>query len=109
MGIKRSTLYYKQKINIHKKQKELRIRKKIADISREHPYYGYRRITAQLRRDQVIINHKKALKIMQEMGIQGRIKHKYITTTNSKHRNKIYSNLIKGKELSLLIKSGVRI
>ena len=46
---------------------------------------------------------------MQEMGIQGRIKHKYITTTNSKHRNKIYSNLIKGKELSLLIKSGVRI
>jgi len=37
---------------------------------------------------------------MKEMGIQGRIKRKYITTTNSKHNNKIYSNLIKDKELT---------
>ncbi len=32
MGIKRSTLYYQRKINIHKKQKELRIRNKVEDI-----------------------------------------------------------------------------
>jgi len=100
MGIKRSTLYYKRKINIHKKQKELRIRKKIEDISREHPYYGYRRITAQLRRDKLIVNHKKVLKIMKKMGIQGRIKRKYIATTNSRHNNKIYPNLIKDKEIT---------
>jgi len=100
MGIKRSTLYYMRKINIHKKQKELRIRKKIADISREHPYYGYRRITAQLRRNKLIVNHKKVLKMMKELGIQGRIKRRYVTTTNSKHNNKIYSNLIKDKEVT---------
>jgi transposase InsO family protein len=100
MGIKRSTLYYKPKKNINRKQKELRIRKKIADISREHPYYGYRRITASLRRDKLIVNHKKVLKIMKQLGIQGRIKRKYITTTNSKHNNRIYSNLIKDKELT---------
>ena len=35
--------------------------------------------------------------MMQEMGIQGKIKHQYITTTNSKHNNKIYPNLIKDK------------
>jgi len=34
------------------------------------------------------------------MGIQGRIKHKYVTTADSKHNNKIYSNLIKDKELT---------
>jgi len=95
MAIKRSTLYYKRKINIHKEQKELRIRKKIEDISWEHPYYGYRRITAQLRRDKVIVNHKKVLKMMKELGIQGRTKRKYITTTNRRHNNKIYPNLIK--------------
>ncbi len=100
MGIKRSTLYYLRKINIHKRQKESRIRKKITDISREYPYYGYRRITAQLRRDKLIVNHKKVLKMMKVLGIQGRIKRKYITTTNSKHHNKIYSNLIKNKELT---------
>jgi putative transposase len=100
MGIKRVTLYYKPKKNINKKQKELRIGKKIEEISREHPYYGYRRITAQLRREKVIVNHKKVLKMMKELGIQGRIKRKYITTTNSEHNNKIYSNLIKDKELT---------
>ena len=37
---------------------------------------------------------------MKELGIQGRIKQQYITTTNSKHNNKIYSNLFKDKELT---------
>ena len=100
MGIKRSTLYYRSKDKLDKKIKEAGIKDKIATISREHPYYGYRRITAQLRRNKVIVNHKKVLKMMQEMGIQGRIKRKYIITTNSKHNNKIYSNLIKDKELT---------
>jgi len=40
------------------------------------------------------------LKIMKKMGIQGRIKRKYIATTNSRHNNKIYSNLIKDKEIT---------
>jgi len=100
MGIKRPTLYYQLKGNLDKKIKEAGIKDKIATISREHPYYVYRRITAQLRRDKVIVNHKKVLKMMQEMGIQGRIKHKYVTTTDSKHNNKIYSNLIKDKEFT---------
>ena len=34
------------------------------------------------------------------MVIQDRIKHQYITTTNSKYNNKIYSNLVKDKELT---------
>ena len=100
MEIKRSTLYYQPKKNITKKIKETDIKNKIKDISYKHPYYGYRRITAQLRRDKVIVNHKKVLKMMKELGIQGRIKHKNINTTNSKHNNKIYSNLIKDKELT---------
>jgi len=56
MGIKRATLYYQPKGNLDKKIKETDIIKKIEDISREHPYYGYRRITAQLRREKVIVN-----------------------------------------------------
>jgi len=100
MGIKRSTLYYRSKDKLDKKIKEAGIKDKIATISREHPYYGYRRITAQLRRNKVIVNHKKVLKMMKELGIQGRIKHQYITTTNSKHNNKIYSNLVKDKEIT---------
>jgi len=56
MKIKRTTLYRIRKIDIKGKQKELRIRKKTTFISREHLYYGYLRITAQLRKDKIIVN-----------------------------------------------------
>ena len=49
MDIKRSTLYYQPKSNIDKKIKEADIKDRIATISYKHPYYGYRRMTAQLR------------------------------------------------------------
>jgi transposase InsO family protein len=32
--------------------------------------------------------------MMRDMGIQGRIKRKYISTTNSRHHNRVYPNLI---------------
>jgi len=83
MDIKRSTLYYRAKDNLYKKIKEADIKDKIATISYKHPYYGYRRMTAQLKREKVMINHKRVLRMMRELGIQGRIKHQYVTTTNS--------------------------
>ena len=97
MGIKRSTFYYQPKVNINKRRKEADIKDRIATISYKHPYYGYRRITAQLRREKVGINHKRVLRMMRELGIQGRIKRRYVTTTNSQHNNRIYLNLIKDK------------
>ncbi|MBA7592268.1 putative transposase InsK for insertion sequence element IS150 [subsurface metagenome] len=66
-------------------------------LSYKHPYYGYKRIIDQLKREKVSINHKRVLRMMRELGIQARIKRKYISTTNSKHNNKIYPNLIKDK------------
>ena len=97
MDIKRSTLYYRVKNNLNRKIKEAEIKDKIKTISYKHPYYGYRRMTAELRREKVSINHKRVLRMMRELGIQGRIKSKYITTTNSSHNNKIYPNLTKNK------------
>jgi len=95
MNIKRSTFYYQKKVNMNRIQQEISLKERIQKIAYQHPYYGYRRITAQLHREKVNINHKRVLRIMRELGIQGRIKRKYVTTTNSKHNNQIYPNLIK--------------
>jgi len=97
MGIPRATFYYQKKENRAKKQQEVFFQEKIQQIAYRHPYYGYRRITAQLRRKNIIVNHKRVLRMMRELGIQGRIKRKYVITTNSKHHNTIYPNLIKDK------------
>jgi putative transposase len=95
MGIKRSTFYYQRKDNQGKKQHEAFLREKIQQIAYEHPYYGYRRITAQLHRENIKVNHKRVLKMMRHLGIQARIKRRYVTTTNSRHNHRIYPNLIK--------------
>ncbi|MFH1533325.1 MAG: IS3 family transposase [Nitrospirota bacterium] len=35
------------------------MKNKIKDVSCKHSYYGYKKITASLRRNKVIVNHKK--------------------------------------------------
>lgn len=87
MGIKRSTFYYQKKVNKNRIQQEISLKERIQQIAYKHPYYGYRRITAQLKREKVNINHKRVLRMMRELGIQARIKRKYVDTTNSRHNN----------------------
>ena len=82
---------------MNKIQQETLLKEKIQQIAYQHPYYGYRRITAQLKRENMTINHKRVLRMMRELGIQGRIKRKYVTTTNNRHNNRVYPNLIKDK------------
>ena len=93
MGIKRSTYYYRPKRNLCKKKRDADIADAIEKICFEHPYYGYRRITAALKRDGIVVNHKKVLKLMKKMGIQCRKARKFAVTTNSSHNLKVYPNL----------------
>jgi hypothetical protein len=60
LRVTRSKLYYQPKPRLN----EDKIIDKILDIYEAHPIYGYHRMTASLRRQGVIINHKKVRKIM---------------------------------------------
>ena len=68
----------------------------IERIINEFNGYGYRRVTKELHRRHLGVNHKKVLSIMQtEKLLRKRGKRRKITTTNSDHHNRIYPNLIK--------------
>lgn len=54
--------YYHKKENGAKEQQEILLQEKIQRIAYQYPYYGYRRITAQLHRENMTINHKQILK-----------------------------------------------
>ena len=95
MGIPRSTFYYQVKENNVKAPQESFLQEKIKEMGCQYPYYGYQRITAQLQRDNIKVNHKRVLRIMRQLCIQARIKRRYTTTTNSRHNKEICSNLIK--------------
>lgn len=53
MGIKRSTYYYQKKGDSANAQQEILLQENIQLIAYQYPYYGYRRIMAQLHRENV--------------------------------------------------------
>jgi putative transposase len=93
MGISRSTYYYRPKKNMAKKKLDADIADAIEDIAEEFPSYGYRRITAALKRRGMVVNHKKVAKMMKNMGIQCRKRRRFVSTTDSNHNLRIYPNL----------------
>ena len=95
MNIARSTFYYQRKAASSGKEKGIIDR--IEAICLEFPGYGYRRVTKQLQHEELVINHKKVLRLMRESDLLCRQIRKRVKTTDSKHRFPRYPNLIKGK------------
>jgi len=81
VSLSRSKYYYKP---VKDKPKDLFILDKIKDIATSFPSYGYRRITAALRRESLVINHKKVYRIMRQNCICCSIRRAFRSTTNSK-------------------------
>lgn len=79
IGVPRAT-YYRWKANLESKYEDDLV-KQIHELSKQHRFrYGYRKITALLRREYKI-NHKRVQRIMQCEGLQCRVKVKKRKTT----------------------------
>ena len=68
--------------------------KRIEELVEEFNGYGYRRITAQLHREGIRVNHKKVLRLMRERELLCKPKHRWVRTTDSNHPYRIYPNLL---------------
>lgn len=77
------------------------LKKEIQGIALEFPFYGYRRVTKELHRRELGVNHKKVLRLMKEYNLICRRKKAFRpVTTDSNHNYNIYPNLIKNIEVS---------
>lgn len=65
----------------------------------EFPGYGYRRVTAALRREGWSVNHKRVLRVLREESLVCQLKRRFTPTTDSAHSFKKYPNLIKDTEI----------
>jgi len=68
LRLNRSNYYYQP---VPVPDYDLFLMSKIDEIYTEQPYYGYRRITRSLKRQDIGVNHKKIERLMGEMGLQG--------------------------------------
>jgi len=73
---------------------EMALRTAIQEIVlAHHRRYGYRRVTVDLHRRGMIINHKRVLRVMREDNLLAIRYRKYILTTDSQHAHAVYVNL----------------
>ena len=68
LDLNRSSLYYKP---VQLTPEEIAIKHRIDSIYTAYPFYGSRRIAAQLNRDEILINRKTVQRHMRELGIAG--------------------------------------
>lgn len=72
----------------------------LLDLVGQYPTYGYRRLTALLKRAGWTVNHKRIQRIMLEMGLQRPVKRRKTRTTNSQHDFPRYPNRVADLEPS---------
>jgi transposase InsO family protein len=58
-----------------------------------HRRYGYRRVTAELHRRGMVVNHKRVLRVMRTDNLLAVRFRKYVLTTDSQHDCQVYVNL----------------
>jgi transposase InsO family protein len=82
-------------------EEEMEVRSAIQTIALEHRRrYGYRRITAELHRRGMQVNHKRVARIMREDNLLGVQPERFVVTTNSNHKLEIYLNLASRMKLT---------
>jgi len=75
---------------------DMEVRDQIQAIALEFPAYGYRRITHELRRRGMTVNHKAVLRLMREDNLLCLRRKSFLVTTNSRHSLPVYPNLAAG-------------
>jgi putative transposase len=82
------------------RQADVGLRDVIQRVALADRCYGYRRVTAEIRRQGFIVNHKRVLHVMREDNLLSLRKRKFVVTTDSNHGRLIYPNLITDMKLT---------
>lgn len=86
--------YYRQLAETEPDEAEMAMRTALQEIVlAHHRRYGYRRVTAELHRRGMVVNHKRVLRMMRTDNLLAVRFRKYILTTDSQHDCQVYVNL----------------
>lgn len=94
LSLARSGVYYvPRQPDAH----ELAVKRRIDEIYTASPFYGVRKITAQLRTDGLLINHKAVARHMQQMGLRAIYPGPNLSKRAQQHA--VYPYLLRGLEI----------
>ena len=95
LGLNRSGLYYKP---AEPGADDVGLKHQIDELYTRWPFYGSRRITAQLQREGVVVNRKAVQRHMREMGIAGVCPGPNLS--RRRHEHKVYPYLLRGLSIT---------
>lgn len=84
-------------------EEQMEVRNAIQQIVLEHRRrYGYRRVTVELGRRGMAVNHKRVLRLMREDNLLGIEPRAFVATTASDHDQAVYLNLARRMKLTAI-------
>jgi putative transposase len=95
LGVSRSWFYERPHVPTQA-ERDVALRDAIERIVLEFPGYGYRRVTAELHRQNWEVNHKRVLRVMRAESLLCRLRRSWTATTDSRHGLRTYPNLLAG-------------
>jgi transposase InsO family protein len=82
-------------------QEEMEVRSAMQQIVLQHRRrYGYRRVTVELRRQGLLVNHKRVARLMREDNLLAVQPRAFVVTTDSQHELQVYLNLASRVQLT---------
>ena len=82
-------------------EEEMEVRSAMQQIALEHRRrYGYRRISAELRRRGMQVNHQRVVRILREDNLLAVQPRAFVVTTDSEHEFEVYLNLARRRKLT---------
>ncbi len=98
LDVPRSSIYYAAQ---PVPDDEAMLKTVLLDLAGQWPTYGYRRLTAMMRRLDWPVNGKRVRRWMEELQLTGEAPKRTTRTTNSKHAFPRFDNLVKDLEISM--------
>jgi len=79
---------------------ERRLVAAIEAILMKWPFYGYRRLRAQLQREGILVGERVVRRILRDLGVSRSVGKVRVRTTDSNHSHLRYPNRIKGLDIT---------
>jgi transposase InsO family protein len=100
-GVSRASFYreWEQKAPA---EAEMALRDAVQRTALSHRGYGYRRITPLLQRSGFVVGQEKVRRIMRSDNLMAVRRRKFVVTTDSTHRFRVYPNLAESLELTMI-------
>jgi transposase InsO family protein len=93
--------FYRYLQQVSPKQADLLLRARLQELAvAHHRLRGYRMLTALLRREGHVVNHKRVLRLMREDNLLSLRRIKYVFTTDSRRTLPVYPNLARHMTLT---------